>query len=138
MTIPSFTPFNVTAKLCPSDYWARFQTICQGRTLFQLTRAQVFLTNQLRVNFKLLSNLASQQSLSKEISTNSHSEIVKYKKFQFDLMCYVICEQFKYWSSISWNSLHEFVMTQSLAISPLSVTRWTMQCVFHYHQSSPT
>ena len=41
-------------------------------------RALVFLTNQSRVNYKLLSNLASQQSPPKDVNALTLDEIVEY------------------------------------------------------------
>ena len=43
-------------------------------------QAQVFLTNQSRVNYKLLSNLASQQSPAMDINDLTLEEIVEYMK----------------------------------------------------------
>ena len=98
--IPCFTPFDSTAELW-SDYWARFQTFVGAHSIPVDKRAQVFLTNQSRVNFKLLSNLASQQSPSKDINELTLEEITDYMKAQFDPTRYVIRERFKYWSSMS-------------------------------------
>ena len=81
--IPSFTPFDSTAKMW-SDYWARFQTFVGANSIPADKRAQVFLTNQSRVNFKLLSNLASQQTPSKGINELTLEEIKDYMKGQFD------------------------------------------------------
>ena len=58
----------------------------------------MLLTNQSRVNFKPLSNLASQQSPSKDINELTLKEITDYMKGQFDPTRYVIR---KYWSSMS-------------------------------------
>ena len=61
VAIPSFDAFDSTIELW-DDYWARFQTFIGANSVPGEKRALVFLTNQSRVNFKLLSNLASQQS----------------------------------------------------------------------------
>eukprot|EP00731_Ephydatia_muelleri_P006745 Em0003g993a len=53
-------------------------------------QAQVFLTNQLRVNYKLLSNHNSQQSPPKDINGLSLEEIAEYMKGQFDPARYVV------------------------------------------------
>ena len=100
--IPSFTPFDSTAKLW-SDYWARFQTFVGANSIPADKRAQVFLTNQSQVNFKLLSNLASQQTPSKGINELTLEEIQDYMKDRFDPTRYVIRKLFtyKYWSSMS-------------------------------------
>ena len=65
--IPSFTSFDSNAELW-SNYWARFQTFVGANSIPADKRVQVFLTNQSRVNFKLLSYLASQQTPSKDIN----------------------------------------------------------------------
>ena len=59
-------------------------------------KAQVFLTNQSRVNYKLLSNLASQQSPAKDINALTLEEIFEYLKDQFDPTQYLVRQQFKY------------------------------------------
>ena len=46
----------------------------------------VFLTNQSRVTYKLLFNLAAQQSPPKDVNALSMDEIVGYMKDQFDLV----------------------------------------------------
>ena len=99
VVIPSFVPFDPTAELW-DDYWARFQTFVGANSIPTDKQAQVFLTNQSRVNYKLLSNLASQQSPAKDINALTLEEIVEYMKGQFDPTRYVIRERFKYWSSM--------------------------------------
>jgi hypothetical protein len=65
--IPSFVPFDATVELW-TDYSARFQTFLGANSVPAEKRAQVFLTNQSRENYKMLSNLASQQSPAKGIN----------------------------------------------------------------------
>ena len=61
VVIPSFDPFDPTTELMWNDYWARFQTFVGANSVPTDRRVLVFLTNQSRVNYKLLSNLALQQ-----------------------------------------------------------------------------
>ncbi|KAL5477849.1 hypothetical protein EMCRGX_G024698 [Ephydatia muelleri] len=71
--IPSFVPFDATVELW-TDYSARFHTILGANSVPAEKRAQVFLTNQSREIYKLLSNLASQQSPVKGINDLSLDE----------------------------------------------------------------
>eukprot|EP00731_Ephydatia_muelleri_P003019 Em0001g3019a len=82
-TIPSFVPFDATAELW-MDYWARFQTFLGANSVPVEKRAQVFLTNQSRVTYKLLSNLASQQNPPESVNELSLEQIEGFMKNQFD------------------------------------------------------
>lgn len=53
------------------------------------------------MNYKLLSNLASQQSPGKDVNALTLDKIVEYLKGQIDPTHYVIHEWFKFWSSMS-------------------------------------
>lgn len=48
------------------------------------------------INYKLLSNLASQQTPAKGVNALTLDEIVEYMKGQFDPTRYVVRERFKY------------------------------------------
>eukprot|EP00731_Ephydatia_muelleri_P035708 Em0150g6a len=98
-TIPSFVPFDATAELW-TDYWARFQTFLGANSVPVEKRAQVFLTNQSRVTYKLLSNLASQQNPPGSVNELSLEQIEGYMKNQFDPMLYIARERFKFWSDM--------------------------------------
>eukprot|EP00731_Ephydatia_muelleri_P034369 Em0057g1a len=109
IAIPNFVPFDSTTELW-TDYWARFQTFIGANSVPVGKQAQVFLTNQSRVNYKLLSNLASQQSPPKDINDLSLEEIAEYMKGQFDPARYVVRERFKFWSAMDrkpGESVHE-------------------------------
>ena len=99
IAIPNFDPFDTTTELW-TDYWARFQTFIGANSVPVEKQAQVFLTNQSRVNYKLLSNLASQQSPSKDINDLTLDEIAVFMKGQFDPARYVVRERFKFWSAM--------------------------------------
>ena len=64
-------------------------------------RAQVFLTNQSREIYKLLSNLASQQSPVKGINDLSLDEVEEYMRSQFDPTRYIVRERFKFWTEMN-------------------------------------
>ncbi|KAL5503460.1 hypothetical protein EMCRGX_G010414 [Ephydatia muelleri] len=80
---------------------APFQTFVGANSVPVEKRALVFLTNQSCVNYKLLSNLASQQSPPKDVNALTWDEIVECMKGQFDPTRYVVCKRLKYWSSMS-------------------------------------
>ena len=64
-------------------------------------RAQVFLTNQSRENYKMLSNLASQQSPAKGINELSLDEVEEFMRGQFDPTHYIVRERFKFWTEMN-------------------------------------
>ena len=66
-SIPNFTPFDSTAELW-KDYWDRFNTFIGANSIPEEKRAQVFLTNQTPVTYKLLCSLASQQTPPRDIN----------------------------------------------------------------------
>ena len=65
-SIPSFTPFDSTSELW-TDYWARFSTFARANNIPDDRLAKVFLTNQSADVYKIISNLASQQTPAKDI-----------------------------------------------------------------------
>ena len=95
-TIPSFSPFDSTSELW-SDYWARFQTFVNANSIPADKVAQVFLTNQTKVTYKLLSNMAVQQLPPKTINELDIDAIAAYMRIQFDPTRYVVRERFKFW-----------------------------------------
>ena len=100
VVIHSFDPFDPTTELW-DKYWARFQTFVGANSVAMDKQALVFLTNQSRMNYKLLSNLAMQQSPAKDVNALTLDEIVEYMKGQFDPTRYVVRERFTYWSSMN-------------------------------------
>ena len=59
--LPSFSAFNSASELW-TDYWAWFNTFVEAHSVPREKRASVFLTNQTPVTYKLLTNLAGQQT----------------------------------------------------------------------------
>ena len=98
--IPSFVPFNATVELW-TDYSVRFHTFLEANSVPAEKRAQVFLTNQSREIYKLLSNLASQQSPVKGINDLSLDEVEEYMRSQFDPTRYIVRERFKFWTEMN-------------------------------------
>ena len=63
-------------------------------------KAQVFLTNQSSTVYKLLSNLAAQETPPREINDLTVDQIVAYMKVQFDPTRFVIRERFTFWTTM--------------------------------------
>ena len=76
-----------------SDYWERFLTFTGAHSISEEKKAQVFLTNQTNVTYKLLSSYASQLTPPKDINKLNINEIVDYMKTQFDPTRYIIRER---------------------------------------------
>ena len=99
VAIPTFFPFDATSELW-TDYWARFLTFLGANSVPDDKAAQIFLTNQTKVTYKLLGNLASQQTPPKDVNELTLNEIQGFMKSQFDPMRYVVRERFKFWSEM--------------------------------------
>ena len=99
VAIPSFVPFDPSSELW-SDYWARFLTFLGANSVPDDKAAQIFLTNQSKVTYKLLGNLALQQSPPKDVNTLTLDEIAAFMKTQFDPTRYVVRERFRFWSEM--------------------------------------
>ena len=97
--IPSFPPFDSTSELW-TDYLARFNTFIGANLVPEDKTAQVFITSQSKKIYKLLCNLASQQSPPKDINELTIDEITDFMKNQFDPARYIVREHFKFWSKI--------------------------------------
>ena len=63
----SFVQFDSSSELW-TDYWARFYTFVSAHFVSNDRKAQIFLTNQSSTTYKLLSNLASQETPPKSIN----------------------------------------------------------------------
>ena len=97
--IPSFVPFDETTELW-SDYWTRFQTFVGAHSIPDTKKAQVFLTNQSSAKYRLLCNLAAQQTPPVDINSLPMETIVTFMKSQFDPSLFVVRERFKFWSNM--------------------------------------
>ena len=96
---PSFVQFDPSSELW-TDYWARFCTFVSAHSVSNDRKAQIFLTNQSSTTYKLLSNLASQETPPKSINELTMTEIETYMKHQFDPKRFVVRERFKFWSEM--------------------------------------
>jgi len=67
---PTFSPFDSTSELW-KDYWSRYLTFMTAHAVPDDRKAQVFLTNHLSTMYKLLSNLAAQETPPREINDGS-------------------------------------------------------------------
>ena len=99
VAIPSFVPFDSSSELW-SDYWARFLTFIGANSVPDDRAAQIFLTNQSKVTYKLLGNLASQQTPPKDVNALTLDEIAAFMKTQFDPTRHVVRERYKFWSEM--------------------------------------
>ncbi len=98
-TALGFTPFDYTCELW-KDYWARFCTFVGAHSIPEERKAQVFLTNQTSTTYKLLANLADQQTPPKDINLLTMDEIVNFMKDQFDPKRFIVRERFRFWSDM--------------------------------------
>ena len=96
---PSFAPYDSTRELW-EDYFKRFRTFIAAHAVSADREAQIFLTNQSTTVYKLLMNLASQQTPPKDVNQLSMDDIVAFMKDQFDPKRFVIRERFKFWSDM--------------------------------------
>ena len=79
------------------DYLERLRTFLTANSIFKEKEAQVFLTNQIMVIYKLLSNLAAQQPPNKSIDELSTEDNQKFMGKQFEQRRFVVRETYKYW-----------------------------------------
>ena len=92
----SFKPFPSNSELW-LDYLERFRTFLTANSIPKEKEAQVFLTNQTTVTYKLLNNLAAQQSPPEGINDLSMDVIHKFMGEQFDPRRFVVKERYKFW-----------------------------------------
>ena len=96
---PNFPAFDSSAELW-SDYWSRFCTFSTAHSVPESKKPKVFLSNQTSTIYKMLSNLAAQESLAREINALSMDEISEYMKKQFDPKRFVVRERFRFWNDM--------------------------------------
>ena len=96
---PTFSPFDSTAELW-TDYWSRFNTFIGAHSIPATKVAQVFLTNQSNVTYKLLSSYASQMTPPTDVNKLTIETISEYMKSQFDPTVYLVRERYKFWSDL--------------------------------------
>ena len=96
---PNFQAFDLASELW-TDYLSRFTTFTAAHSVSDDKLAQVFLTNQSSSLYKLLSNLASQETPPKSVNDLSMNVIKQYMKQQFDPKRFVVGERFRFWSDM--------------------------------------
>ena len=79
---PNFPAFDSTSQLW-SDYWPRFCTFANAHSVLNEQSAKIYLTNQTSTTYKMLSNLAAQQTPPKVINNLTMEQITNYMKKQF-------------------------------------------------------
>ena len=97
--IQSFSAFDSATEFW-TDYWARFNTFTEANSIPEEKKAYVFLTNQTPVTYKLLSNLASQQTPPKDVNELSVENIAEFMMDQFHPKRFIVRERFKFWSKM--------------------------------------
>ena len=97
--MPSFSPFDPTSELW-TDFHSRFLTSIGAHSVPENKVAQVFLTNQSTVEYKLLQNLAAQQQPLVKINTLPMGTIVTFMSEQNGPKRFVVRERYKFWSDI--------------------------------------
>ena len=95
----SFQPFDSSSELW-LDYLERFRTFLTANSVPKEKEAQVFLTNQSKVTYKLLSNLAAQQPTPKGINELGMEDIQKFMGEQYDPKRFVVRERYKFWADL--------------------------------------
>ena len=96
-SLPNFESFDVTAELY-TDYWARFQTFMKAHSVPADRSANVFLTNQTVVVYKMLSNIAEQRTPPVAINDLSLQQIHEIMGDQYNPTRYIVRERYKFWS----------------------------------------
>ena len=97
---PAFQCFDSTTELW-TEYLSRFATFAEAHSIQASKLPQVFLTNQSPTIYKLLSNLASQETPPKGVNELSMDQIKQYMKQQFDPKRFVVRERFRLcWSEM--------------------------------------
>ena len=80
--LPSFSAFYSASELW-TDYRALFNTFAEAHSVLSEKRASVFLTNQTPVTYKLLTNLAGQQTPPKDVNQLDIKEVSGFMIEQF-------------------------------------------------------
>ena len=96
---PNFTAFDSSSELW-KDYWSRFCTFTNAHSVPIAKMPKVFLTNQTSSVYKMLSNLAAQETPPRDINDLTMDQISTYMKAQFDPKRFVVRERFRFWSEM--------------------------------------
>ena len=96
---PSFQAFDSTAELW-TDYANRFNTWFDAHSIPTDKWAQVFLTNQSAVVYKLLQNLGAQQTPPRTMKEMTRPEIEAHMREQYDPRQFIVRKRFRFWSKM--------------------------------------
>ena len=96
MTTHSFVAFD-TPELW-KDYWSRLQKCMEANSIPTDCQPKVFLTNQSKTTFKLISTLAAQMATPKEIENLTMEEILAFMDEQYNSRKLIVQERFRFWS----------------------------------------
>ena len=99
MPVPSFPAFDPMMELW-KDYWARFQTFMLANSVPMERQPQVFLVNQSKATYSLISTMAAQMASPKAVNDLTMVEIQGFMDDQFDSKKFTVRERFKFWSEI--------------------------------------
>ena len=117
---PNFQAFDSATELW-TDYLSRFETFTAAHSVSAEKLPQVFLTNQNATTYKLLSNLAGQETPSKSVNELDMDQIKQYMKQQFDPKRFIVRERFRFWSDMK-RKPGESVLELSARIRQAAVT----------------
>ena len=96
---PNFRAFHSTSEL-RSGYWSGFCTFANARSVPNEKSAMIFLTNQTSTTYKMLPNLAAQETPLKDINNLTTEQITNYMKKQFDPKRFLVRERFRFWNEM--------------------------------------
>ena len=88
ITTPNFVPLETVTELWTSKLRPCGET---GPRCFYQTSC---------IHYKLLNNLTSQQSPSRNINDLNLDDMAKFMKGQFNPVRYIVCKCFKFWSAV--------------------------------------
>ena len=93
------------------DYWERFCTFIAANSIPEGRKPQVFLTNQTTTVYKLLTNLAQQQTPPLKINELSMEKIIEFMAKHYDPKRLLIREHYNFWQDMKrkpGETPHEF------------------------------
>jgi hypothetical protein len=94
-----FPPFDPNVELW-KDYWSRFDTFTRACSIPDQKKALIFLSNQTKETYKLLSTLAKQSDPPKAVNELSLNDIKGFMSKHYDPKKYVVRERYKFWTEI--------------------------------------
>ncbi|GFN94727.1 transposon tf2-6 polyprotein [Plakobranchus ocellatus] len=97
VTNTKFGEFDPSVELW-TDYWARFESFTKANAIPDERRTESFLTNQSSAIYKLVMNLAQQQTPPRVINSHSMGEIAAHMAEQYNPKRFVARKRFKFWT----------------------------------------